>query len=335
MEANVLLAHGGGGLLSSQLIRELILPRFGNPQLDRLDDSAVFGAPGRRLAFTTDSYVVSPIFFPGGNIGDLAVCGTVNDLAMAGAIPRFLSLSLIVEEGLPISDLERILDSAAQRAKAANVTIACGDTKVVPKGEADALYINTAGIGVVPEGVDVCASNAGPGDRIIVSGAIGLHGLAVMLSRGDFNLSSPVESDVAPLGEIVAAIIDAGVRPRVLRDLTRGGLAMALCDIAEGSGVTLEVREAHIPTTDAQSAACDILGLDPLNVACEGRFLAVVAPDDVDRAMDVMSGFDGAAGAALVGTVRPRGPYAVELVTPIGSRRVLTAPRGEQMPRIC
>ena len=335
METNVLLAHGGGGLLSSHFIRELILPRFSNPGLDRLDDSAVLPAPGGRLAFTTDSFVVSPIFFPGGNIGDLAVCGTVNDLAMAGAIPRHLSLSLIIEEGLPIANLERILDSAAQRAAAANVAVVCGDTKVVPRGQADGLYINTAGVGVVPDGVDVSAANARPGDRIIVSGTIGLHGLAVMLSRGDFNLSSPVESDVAPLGDIVAALIEAGVRPRVLRDLTRGGLAMALCDIADSSDVTFEVREARVPTSDAQSAACDILGLDPLNVACEGRFLAVVAADDAERALEVMQRFDDAAGAALVGEVRERGAYAVELVTAIGSRRVLTPPRGEQMPRIC
>jgi len=335
METKVLLAHGGGGLLSSEFIRELILPRFSNPRLDRLDDSAVLPTPEGRLAFTTDSYVVSPIFFPGGNIGDLAVCGTVNDLAMAGAIPRQLSLSLIIEEGLAIADLERVLDSAAHRAKGANVTVVCGDTKVVPKGQADGLYINTAGIGTLPDGVDISAANARPGDRIIVSGAIGLHGLAVMLSRGDFNLTSPVESDVAPLGGIVAALIDAGVRPHALRDLTRGGLAMALCDVADSSDVTFDVQEARIPTTAAQSAACEILGLDPLNVACEGRFLAVVAADEAERAVEVMRGFEDCADAALVGEVRERGSYAVELVTAIGSRRVLTPPRGEQMPRIC
>ena len=335
MNDQILLAHGGGGLLTSELIRELILQRFSNPHLDRLDDSAVLSAPDGRMAFTSDSFVVSPLFFPGGNIGDLAVCGTVNDLAMSGARPRYLSLCLIIEEGLAVADLEKILDSVRDQAAKAGAAVVCGDTKVVPVGQADGVYINTAGIGVIPEGVDIASGNARPGDRIIVSGTLGRHGLAVMLSRGDFHLSSPITSDVTSLEAIVAALIHAKVRVHVLRDLTRGGLAMALHEIAGRSGVTLEVHEERLPSDEAQAAACDLLGLDPLHIACEGRLVAMVHEDDAERAVAVMRSFQEASEAAVVGTVKPQGPYPLELVTAIGSRRILTPPRGEQMPRIC
>jgi len=337
-DERILLAHGGGGRRTRDLIRSLILSRFTDEALAPLDDAAVLSAPGGRLAFTTDSYVVSPVFFPGGNIGDLAVCGTVNDLAMMGARPLWLSLALILEEGLPLADLERVLDAVRRRADETGVRIVCGDTKVVPKGAADRLFINTAGVGAVPEGVDVASPRrrgARPGDRLVLSGVPGLHGLAVMLSRGDFDLRSPLESDVAPLHEIVAALLSEGVAVRALRDLTRGGLTMALHDIAEGSGVTLEVDEAAIPTDGAQAAACDLLGLDLLHIACEGRFLAVVAGGEAGRAVEAIRRFEAGARAAVIGRVRPRGRYAVELRTAIGSRRVLMAPSGEQMPRIC
>ncbi len=335
MQKRILLAHGGGALLTAELIRELIVARFGNPVLNRMDDSAVLAAQPGRLAFTTDSYVVSPTFFPGGNIGDLAVCGTVNDLAMSGARPQFISLSLILEEGLLIADLERILDSVRARADEADVQIVCGDTKVVPRRLADGIYINTAGIGVLADGVDVSSANARPGDALIVSGVLGLHGLAVMLSRGDFRLDSPILSDVASLAAMVAALSADGVKVRVLRDLTRGGLAAALSDVAGASGVTLEVEESCIPSSEVQRCACEILGLDPLHIACEGRLLAIVSESDAARAVSVLRGFDAGSESAIVGRVKERGKHAMEVVTSIGSRRVITLPSGEQMPRIC
>jgi hydrogenase expression/formation protein HypE len=335
MQKTILLAHGGGAMLTAELVRGLIVNRFSNPYLDCLEDSAVLPAPAGRLAFTADSYVVSPAFFPGGNIGDLAVCGTVNDLAMSGAQPLYVSLSLILEEGLAMEALERVLDCVRARAAEAGVQVVCGDTKVVPHGLADDLYVNTAGIGVLPEGVDISTANARPGDRLIVSGPLGLHGLAVMLSRGDFRLDSPIESDVAPLNGIVAALLDEGVAVRALRALTRGGLTVALHDVAESSGATLEVREEDLPTTGGQRAACDILGLDPLHIACEGRLLAVVAPGDANRAVQIMRRFEAGRDAATVGEVKERDRYPVELVTRIGTRRIITVPSGEQMPRIC
>jgi len=335
MDEKILLAHGGGGLLSSALIQEQILKRFSNPWLDRMDDAALLPGVDGVLAFTSDSFVVSPLFFPGGNIGDLAVCGTVNDLAMAGARPLWLSLSLILEEGLPVADLARVLDSVQARAEAVGVSIVCGDTKVVAHGEADGLYINTAGIGSVPPGMEISSSCAQPGDALLVSGVVGLHALAVLLSRGSFQFHTPIASDVAPLAAPVAALLAAGIVPRVLRDLTRGGLAMALHDIAERSRVTLAIREDRLPADEAQSAACDILGLDPLHMACEGRFAAVVPADQAEPALAVLRACPVAAQAAIVGEVRPRGRYALELETAIGSTRVITVPRGEQMPRIC
>ena len=331
----ILLAHGGGARMTTELVRSVIAPRFANPVLNRFDDSAVLPTDGGRIAFTTDSYVVAPLFFPGGTIGDLAVCGTVNDLAMSGATPKYVSLSLILEEGLRLADLERVLDSVRRRAEEAAVAIVCGDTKVVPKGAADGMFINTAGIGVVPKDVEISSANARPGDRLIVSGILGLHGLAVMLSRGDFGLTTPLESDVAPLHGIVAALLQEGIRVRCLRDLTRGGLAMALHDISEASAVALEVEEAAIPTSEAQASACELLGLDPLQVPCEGRFLAVVLEAHARRAVEIIRRFDAGRDAAIVGAVKPRGRYGIELLTRIGGRRVLMAPSGEQMPRIC
>jgi len=322
-------------MLTSELLDELIASRFSNPILDRMDDSAVLPAHPGRLAFTTDSYVVSPVFFPGGNIGDLAVCGTVNDLAMSGAVPKYVSLALILEEGLAVSDLEKILDAARDRAEGAGVQIVCGDTKVVPKGQADSVYINTSGIGVIPEGVNISAQNALSGDRLIVSGQLGLHGMAVMLARGNFNLETPIKSDVAPLNGIVAAMLDEGVKIRALRDLTRGGLAMAMLDLAKSSNVTVEVEEVKIPLNETQKSACDILGLDVLNIPSEGCFMAVVDPADAESAVGVMRRFPVAADAAVIGAIGTQGRYPLELITSLGSRRIITPPRGEQMPRIC
>ncbi|MFW5798141.1 MAG: hydrogenase expression/formation protein HypE [Planctomycetota bacterium] len=335
MDDSVLLAHGGGGLLSDELIRELVAPRFRNEHLDRMDDSAVLRLAPGRVALTTDSYVVSPLFFPGGNIGDLAVCGTVNDLAMAGARPQYITLSLIIEEGFARSELELVLDSIRVRCLQSGVRVVGGDTKVVPRGAADGLFINTSGVGVVPDGLELSSHNARPGDAVIVSGAVGLHGLAVMLCRGDLKLQTPVRSDVAPLNAVVQRLVDEKIAARTLRDLTRGGLAMALYDIGRHSGVTVELEQDRLPQSDAAQSACELLGLDPLYVACEGRLVAVVAPDDAERAVELMRQVPAASEAAVVGHIIEKTDHAIELVTSVGSRRVVSPPRGEQMPRIC
>ncbi len=335
MPDTILLSHGGGGLLSAAFIDEHIRTRFSNAWLDRMGDSAVLETERSHIAFTSDSFVVSPLFFPGGNIGDLAVCGTVNDLAMAGARPQWLSLSLILEEGLPVPDLERILDTIRDRAEEAKVAVVCGDTKVVERGQADGVYINTAGLGALPDSVACAAENARPDDRILLSGAVGLHGLAVLLAREDLGLSSPITSDVAPLNGVVASLVEAGLTLHAMRDLTRGGLATALHEIAGSAAVSMELEEERIPSIEAQQAACDLLGLDPLHIACEGRFIALVPPEDADAALDVMRACPVAREAACIGTVREQDRHALELVTAVGSRRVLTMPRGEQMPRIC
>ncbi len=334
-ERKILLAHGGGGTLSAELFREVIAPRFGNPILNKMEDAATLETPEGRLAFTTDSFVVSPIFFSGGSIGDLAVCGTVNDLSMAGAVPLYLSLSLILEEGLPISDLEKILDAAKARAEEAGVSIVCGDTKVVPKRAADKIFINTAGIGRVAKETQISVRNATPGSQVLVSGAPGLHGISVMLSRGDFKFTSSLKSDVAPLNRPIQALLEKGVRLQVLRDPTRGGLVAALNDIAEQSGVSIELDEKKIPLTEAQQGASDILGLDPLISASEGCFVAVLPPEDVAKALEILKGFESTHAAALIGLVHPKGRVALECVTRFGARRALLPPRGEQMPRIC
>jgi len=335
MQEKILLAHGGGGLLTSQLIHSQIQKRFSNDALNAMDDSAVLQLPQTRIAFTTDSYVVSPVFFPGGNIGDLAVCGTVNDLSMSGATPLYLSLSLILEEGFAMADLERVLDAIQIRAKEAGVSIVCGDTKVVPKGQGDGIYINTAGVGVLPEGIHISSANAKPGDRLIVSGTLGLHGLAVMLARNDFQMETPVKSDVAPLNKVVSALLDNNIAIHTLRDITRGGLSMALHDIADGSDSTIEIEEKDIPFSLAQTSACDILGLDPLHIPCEGRMLAVIAAEDADRAINVMQDISVSGEAAIIGTICEKSRYSIELITSIGTRRILTPPRGEELPRIC
>lgn len=335
MQKHITLGHGGGGTVTSDFIKDHIWRRFWNEQLDRMDDSAVLPELPGRLAFTTDSYTVSPVFFPGGNIGDLAVCGTVNDLAMSGAAPHFLSLSLILEEGLPESRLADVLDAVYRRAREAGVMIVCGDTKVVEHGKADGLYINTAGIGILDEGVEIGADRARPGDAVLLSGVPGLHGLAVMLTRGEFHFETPIVSDVAPLNHVVRAMLTEGIEVRCLRDVTRGGLAMALGDIAGHSQVSIELDERLIPATEAQRGACELLGLDPLYIACEGTFVAVVAREDAERALAVIRGFDAGANAALVGSVQDAGRYPLELTTAIGTSRIVSMPSGEQMPRIC
>jgi hydrogenase expression/formation protein HypE len=281
LQDRILLAHGSGGKMGHDLVEKSFLRALNNPLLAKLDDSAVFHFSGR-LAFTTDSYVVSPIFFPGGDIGKLAVYGTVNDLAMSGAKPLYLSLSFIIEEGLPQNELGQIVDSVHYAAKEAGVTIVTGDTKVVPRGSADKLFINTAGIGIVPQGVDISGSNAKSGDKVLLSGPTGDHGIAVLSQREGLSFSTRLESDCAPLNSLVSAMLDASPNIHCLRDPTRGGLATTLNELAKQSQVGIRIEEEKIPVRDEVLAACEMLGFDPLYVANEGRLVAIVAEGDAD-----------------------------------------------------
>ncbi len=336
MTERILLAHGGGGQLTHELIQRVFVPRFAHPALARLDDAAVLEPAGRRLAFTTDSYVVSPLFFPGGDIGKLAVCGTVNDLTMVGARPLYLSAGFIIEEGLPLADLERVADSMAAAAREAGVAIVTGDTKVVGRGSADGLFINTAGVGWVPEDVDISGGNARAGDAIIVSGALGEHGMAIMSLREGLPIDTPLASDCAPLNGLVEALLAAVPAGAVhaLRDLTRGGLAAALVEIAEQSGVGFEVEEARLLIRPEVLSICELLGLDPLHVANEGKLVALVAPEQAEAALAAMRGHRYGVDSRLVGRVVTEHGRVV-LRTSLGTSRLVNRLVGEQLPRIC
>jgi hydrogenase expression/formation protein HypE len=329
----ILLAHGSGGKLSHDLI-ETFLPALANPILEKLDDSAVFELSGR-LAFTTDSYTVNPIFFPGGDIGRLAICGTINDLSMSGARPLYLSLSFIIEEGFPITELKKILTSIQKAADEAEVTIVTGDTKVVNQGSADKLFINTAGVGIVPEGVNISAANAQPGDIIIINGNIGDHGIAVMSRREGLKFQVPVPSDCAPLNKLVAAMLSASARIHCLRDPTRGGLATTLNDFAEQSHVGIRIEEEKIPIDKAVLAACELLGFDPLYIANEGKLVAIVPPDDADPILKKMKRNKYGTRAAIIGEVVAEHPGKVVMKTSLGASRIVDMPVGELLPRIC
>jgi len=331
----VRLAHGSGGEAMGKLIRQKILPRFDNPLLRALSDSAVLDiAPGGLLAFTTDSYVVDPIFFPGGDIGYLAVCGTVNDLAVSGARPLYLSAGLILEEGLPMADLERILDSMARAAAEAEVQLVTGDTKVVARGAADRIFINTAGLGIIDETVALGPRRCRPGDEVIVSGPIGSHGIVILAAREDFGLETELESDVAPLAGQVQALLSACPGVRMMRDPTRGGLAGVLTEIAAAAGLGIELQEAQIPVTEAVRGACEILGFDPLFVANEGIFAAVVPEDGRDAAISALKKA-GAAQAACIGRVVEDEARMVSIQTMVGGRRIVIPLGDELLPRIC
>ena len=334
MQDKILLAHGSGGKLSHDLIAENIVPLFDNIFLDRLDDSAVFDLGGR-LAFTTDSYVVNPIFFPGGDIGRLAVFGTVNDIAMSGAVPRYLSVSLIIEEGLSMSELRAVMDSVREAAREAEVQIVTGDTKVVERGGADKLFINTAGIGVITPGIDISGSYARPGDRVILSGPIGDHGIAVLSRREGLRFSTPIESDCAPLNKLVAEMLGSGAEIHCMRDPTRGGLATTLNEFAESSGVGIRIEESSIPVREPVRAACEMLGFDPLYVANEGKLVAVVEPDGAEELLDIMRHNSYAAQAAIIGEVVSERPGRVVMRTGMGASRIVDMMVGEQLPRIC
>jgi hydrogenase expression/formation protein HypE len=334
-EGTVQLAHGGGGRLMGRLIETLILPAFANPALLERHDGAVLDLGGGRCAFSTDSYVVQPLFFPGGDIGALAVNGTVNDLAMCGARPLHLSAGFILEEGLPLADLERVVRSMAAAARAAGVTIVTGDVKVVDRGKADGIFVNTAGIGRLLPGADLRPGRVRPGDAVIVSGDVGRHGIAVMSARAGLAFETAIESDCAPLAAPVLALVEAGVELHCLRDLTRGGLASALVEIAETAALAIAVDVRAVPVRDEVAAACELLGLDPIYVANEGRFVAFVAASDADRALAVLARHPVSAGAAVIGTVRVGPAGEVAMATPIGATRRVDMLSGEQLPRIC
>jgi hydrogenase expression/formation protein HypE len=332
----VLLAHGGGGRLMHQLLERLIRPAFANPLLDTGHDAAVLEAGGGvRVAFTTDSYVVRPLFFPGGDIGSLAVNGTVNDLAMAGARPAFLSAAFIIEEGLPMATLARVVASMREAAAAAGVQVVTGDTKVVDRGKGDGLYINTAGIGLVEHALTIGPASVAAGDAVIVSGDIGRHGMAIMAVREGLEFESTIESDCAPLAEPVLALMEAGLDVHCLRDLTRGGLASALNEIAQAAGAGITLTERAVLVREDVRAACEILGFDPLYVANEGRFAVFLPGAQAARAVEVLRGHPTCRDAGVAGWVGTEMPGRVVLDSAMGSRRIVDMLSGEQLPRIC
>ncbi len=331
----IVLGHGSGGRLSADLLRDVFLQRFSNPVLDRLDDQAVFPIGGAHVAFTTDSFVVQPLFFPGGDIGSLAVHGTVNDLAMAGATPLYISAAFIVEEGLPIGMLRRVADSMANAAEAAGVMIVTGDTKVVERGKGDGVFITTTGIGIVPPGIRMSASEVQPGDIVILSGYIGDHGIAILSSREGLQFDTTILSDSAPLHGLVASMLAASTGIRCMRDPTRGGLSSTLNEIATASGVGIEVVEHKIPVRDEVRGACELLGLDPMYVANEGKLVAVVAPEAAEAVLDAMRNHPLGADAAMIGMAVRDDPGLVTMKTAFGSTRIVDLLPGDQLPRIC
>jgi hydrogenase expression/formation protein HypE len=335
-EERITLSHGAGGKATQTLIEAVFLDAFRNPVLEQLEDGAQLTTSAGRLAFTTDSYVVSPLFFPGGDIGDLAVNGTVNDLAMCGARPLYLSCGFILEEGFPVADLQRIVASMAAAAERADVQIVTGDTKVVERGKADGCYINTAGVGVLERPVVLSAAAAQPGDVVLVSGPIGDHGITVMLARGELDISADIESDTAPLHEITAGLLDAaGDGVRLLRDATRGGVATICNEVAVASQVAVVLDEAALPVRPVVNGASELLGIDPLYVACEGRLVAVVAPEQADAALAALHAHPLGEGAAVIGTVKDDPPGLVLLRTAFGGTRIVDLLVGDPLPRIC
>ena len=332
MDEIISLDYGSGGKKTARLIEKLIVPRLDNPALRELGDGAIVDG-GEKLVFSTDSFVVSPLFFPGGDIGKLSVCGTVNDLSMCGAEPKYLSCSFIIEEGFPLSELERIVESMAAQCEKAGVQIVTGDTKVVEKGRGDGIYINTAGIGVLRH-PGLSPGNIRPGDKVLVSGFVGDHGTAVMLARNQM-MQGDIASDCAALNGLTEAILTAAPGVRVLRDPTRGGVATTLNEFVEGTDLGIELEEEQIPVRPQVQAACDMLGLDPLYCANEGKLLAVVAPEDTETVLAAMRGHELGADAAIIGQVTARYPGRLTLRTAFGGSRVLQKLSGAQLPRIC
>ncbi len=332
---NVLLAHGGGGKLMHDLIEKMILAEFTNPMLDARNDSSVADINGTRLAFTTDSYVIHPIFFPGGNIGSLAVIGTINDLAMSGARPLFLSASFILEEGLPMETLWEIVRSMQKTARDSNVQIVTGDTKVVDKGKCDKIFINTAGIGIIEHKFNISPQMIQPGDILLLNGDIGRHGIAIIAVREGLEFETEIESDSAPLANIVLELLSENIEIHCMRDLTRGGLASALNEIAETAGVSILIEENRIPVREDVQGACEILGFDPLYVANEGRFVAFIKSADADRALTIMEKHSNSIKPCIIGEVVNKRPTPVLMKSKIGATRIVDMLSGEQLPRIC
>ncbi len=331
----VLLGHGSGGKLSAALLQQIFLPAFRNPLLSRLEDQAVLRVESGRLAFTTDSFVVKPLFFPGGDIGSLAVHGTVNDLAMGGAQPLALSAAFILEEGFPLADLRRVAASMAQAAEKVGVPIVTGDTKVVERGCGDGVFINTTGLGVVADGVDLSAANARPGDCVILSGALGDHGITILTARQGLELEGAIQSDSAPLHTLAAAILAAARDVRAMRDPTRGGLASTLNEIAGQSHAGIAIRETALPIHEGVRGACEVLGLDPLYVANEGKLVAIVPAASAEAVLAAMRRHPLGAEAAIIGEVVERHPGLVTMHTPFGTTRIVDMLAGDQLPRIC
>jgi len=331
----ILLGHGSGGKLSADLLKDVFLPSLGNPVLDRLEDQAIVSLNGIRLAVTTDSFVVKPLFFRGGDIGSLAVHGTINDLAMGGAIPLWLSAAFILEEGLPLETLKRVVASMQQAASNAGIQIITGDTKVVEKGSADGLFINTTGIGRVRDGVSLSASQAQPGDAIVISGFLGDHGIAILAEREGLQFETQVQSDSAALHTLVARLLESTHEVRCLRDPTRGGLSSTLNEIALSSRVGMELEETSLPVREEVRGACEMLGLDPLYVANEGKLVAIVASSAAQAALRGLQSHPLGKDAAIVGRVTADHPRMVVLRTPLGTTRIVDMLAGDQLPRIC
>jgi hydrogenase expression/formation protein HypE len=331
----VQMAHGAGGRLSQTLMRRVFMPHLHNAFLDLLDDQAKLDLPAGRTAFTTDTYVVSPVFFPGGNIGELAVNGTVNDLSVGGARPMYLSAGFVLEEGFSLSELETIVKSMAEAARKAGVMIVTGDTKVVGKGQCDKIFINTSGVGIIREGVDLSCRNLQHGDSIILSGTVGDHGMAIMTSRKGLSFQSQITSDCAALNSMIAAVLDAVPALHTMRDPTRGGVAATLNELAVSSEVGIEINETSIPVKPDVRGACELLGIDPLHVANEGKLVLAVAAEDAETVLEVMRSFDHSRDAVIIGSVVNDHPGMVVMRTAFGSRRIIDLPLGEQLPRIC
>jgi hydrogenase expression/formation protein HypE len=330
------MGHGGGGKLGNELVEHLFIPAFRNPALENLGDAAVLDLPAGRIAMSTDSFVVQPLFFPGGSIGELAVNGTVNDLAVSGAIPRYLSASFILEEGLPMAKLAAIVDAMARAAASAGVHIVTGDTKVVERGHGDGIYINTAGIGELRTGVNVGPRNAMPGDAILVSGTVGDHGMAIISVREGLEFESQIRSDCAPLNGLIDDVLSAaGLAVHAMRDPTRGGLASTLNEIAQASGVGISLDEASLPVRPEVQSACELLGFDPVYVANEGKVVVFVAPEAAEQVLATLRAHPLGRDAARIGTVTAEHPRLLVARTAMGSNRVIPLQIGEQLPRIC
>ena len=331
----IVMGHGSGGKMAADLIAKTFLPAFDNPALRAGDDAGVGSVRAGKLAISTDSHVVSPLFFPGGDIGRLSVCGTVNDVAMMGAEPLYLTAGFILEEGLPLATLELVVASMKEAAAEAGVQIVSGDTKVVQRGKADGLYITTTGVGVVRRGMEIGGAQAKAGDVVILSGSMGDHGIAVLAARGELGFETDIESDAAPLNHLIAAMMDVSSNIHVLRDPTRGGVATTLNEIAHQSGMCILLNEASLPVRPAVAAVCEMLGFDPLYVANEGKLLAIVAPEDAEKVLAAMHGTKYGKEAVVIGEVQAEPQNRVLMKTAIGSTRVVDVLMGEMLPRIC